>query len=66
MIDTGASIHSTARYGQFLAYQKYNPDTSIDTSTKEAINVQFGIGSISSMGSAIISTPIGSINFYVV
>lgn len=66
MIDTGASIHSTAGYGQFLAYQKYNPNTSIDTSTKGAINVQFGIGSITSMGSAIISTPIGSIEFHVV
>lgn len=39
IIDTGASIHSTAGYGQFLAYQKYNPDTSIDTSTKGAIIV---------------------------
>ena len=66
MIDMGASIHSTAGYGQFLAYQKYSPDTSIDTSTKGAINVQFGIGFISSMGSAIISTPIGSVKFHVV
>ncbi len=66
IIDTGALIHSTAGYGQFLAYQKYNPNISIDTSTKGAINVQFSISSILSIGSVIISTPISNIKFHIV
>lgn len=37
MIDMGASIYSMVGYGQFLAYQKYNPDTSINNRTKKQL-----------------------------
>lgn len=66
MINTGASIHSTVGYGQFLAYQKYNPNTFIHTSIKRVINIQFDIDFISSIDFAITSTSIGSIKFHVV
>ena len=66
MIDTGASKHSTAGYGQYMAYTRDIKDTTIDISKADAIHVQFGIGSISSMGSVIIQTPIGHIEFHIV
>ena len=67
MIDTGASKHSTAGYGQYLAYKKDNKNISIDITKAEAIHVQFDIGSISSEGSIIIDTPaVGQIEFHIV
>ena len=66
MIDTGASKHSTAGYGQFMAYTRDIKYTTIDISKAGAIHVQFGIGSISSMGSVLIQTPIGHIEFHIV
>lgn len=65
MINMGTSIYSTAGYSQFLVYQKYNPNTFIDSNTKKAINVQFDISSISSMDSANISILIAYIQFYI-
>lgn len=65
MIDTGASKHSTAGYGQYQAYKR-KIAIEIDDSKAGAIHVQFGIGSISSIGSIIIKTPIGLIEFHVV
>lgn len=66
MINTVVSIYSITKFDQFLVYQKYNSNTSINTNSKRAINIQFDINSILSMGSAIISTLIGSIKFYTV
>ncbi len=65
MIDTGASMKSTAGYGQFIAYQNI-VNIKLDSSTAGQVNIQFGIGSTSSMGSICVETPIGSIIFHVV
>lgn len=69
MIDTGASKRSTAGWGQYQAYQKSQGqgyDTDIDTTTAGAVNVQFGIGSTPSIGSIMINTPVGYVEFHVV
>ncbi|KAI1003494.1 hypothetical protein K3495_g4718 [Podosphaera aphanis] len=52
MIDTGASKRSTAGYAQFLALQK-DVDIKLDVRARGSVNVQFGIGNTSSIGSAI-------------
>lgn len=66
MINTGVLIYSITEFGQFLVYQKYNSNTSINTNNKKAINIQFDISSILSIRSTIINTLIGSIKFYTV
>jgi len=66
MIDTRASKRSTAGWGQYQAYQKTHNNATINTMTAGAINVQFGIGSTSSVGSITINTPVGNIEFHVV
>ncbi len=66
MIDTGASKHFTAGYGQFMTYTRDIKDTTIDIAKAGAIHVQLGIGSISSMGSVLIQTTIGHIKFHIV
>ena len=65
VIDTGASNRSTAGYGQFLAFQRTN-DVQLDESTRGTVNVQFGIGSTSSIGSIKVDTPVGTVEFHVV
>ena len=65
IIDTGIFKHSTAGYGQFIAYTRNIKYTTSDISKADAIHVQFGIVSISSMGSVLIQTPIGHIKFYI-
>ena len=70
MIDTGASKRSTAGYSQYLAYKKGNfasgTDSNIDRTKAGAVNVQFGIGSTSSIGTVLVDTPIGRIEFHIV
>ena len=66
MIDTGASKHSIASYRLFMDYTRDIKYTIIDISKAGAIYVQFGIGSILSLGSVLIQTPIGYIKFYIV
>ncbi len=66
MIDKDLLIYSLIGYRQFLAYQEYNSNISINTSIKRVINIQFGIRFISYICSTIISTLIGSIKFYIV
>jgi hypothetical protein len=67
IIDTGTSKMSTAGYRQYLAYRNTITDsTDIDTSQIRAVNVQFGIGSTASIGSVIVKTPIGPVDFHVV
>jgi hypothetical protein len=66
IIDTGASKRSsTAGWGQYLAYQKVQ-NTLINTATAGAINVQFGIGSTSSVSLITVYTPVGAIEFHLV
>ncbi|SLM34156.1 hypothetical protein LPUS_02861 [Lasallia pustulata] len=65
MIDTGASKRSTAGYGQYLAYKKIN-NIPVDISKAGAVDVQFGIGSTSSISSIIVNMPVGRIEFHIV
>jgi hypothetical protein len=66
MIDTGAATCSTAGYGQFQAFQRTVTDpVELNTAKKGAVKVQFGIGSTSSIGSALIATPIGQVEFQI-
>ena len=65
VIDTGASKRSTAEFGQYLAYTKTHA-ASLDTTRAGLVNVQFGIGSASSIGSITIETPVGNVEFHVV
>ena len=67
MIDISAFKKSIISYGQYLAYKTIiNDNTDIDTMQTGAVNVQFGIGSTASIGSVIVKTPIGLIDFHVV
>jgi hypothetical protein len=66
IIDTGASTKSTAGYGQFQALQSIDHDVKLNTSTKGQVNIQFGIGSTSSIGIADITSPIGKVQFHIV
>jgi hypothetical protein len=66
MVDTGAAKRSTAGYSQFQALQYIMPVVNIDYSTKGIVSVQFSIGSISSIGSAMICTIIGQVEFHIV
>jgi hypothetical protein len=68
MIDSGASAKSTAGYGQYLAFKKNKIDSSVDLdlSRAGAVNVQFGIGSASSIGSLTIDISFGVVEFHVV
>ena len=68
MVDTGASKKSTAGYRQYIAYKDSNTGASIelDISTAGAVNVQFGIGSMASIGSIIVNTPVRGAEFHIV
>jgi Reverse transcriptase (RNA-dependent DNA polymerase) len=68
MIDTGASKKSTAGYGQYLACKDSSRHicTEINKATAGAVNVQFGIGSATSIGSVIVDMPIGQVEFHIV
>jgi hypothetical protein len=67
MIDTGASKLSTVGWGQYQAYKgTIDNNTVIDESTAGAVNVQFGIGSTSSVGSITVYSPVGTVAFHVV
>jgi hypothetical protein len=66
MIDTGASQRSTVGYDQYLAYTTAIDDTPMDKTTKGDVNIQFGIGSTSSIGSVIIHSPVSTVQFYII
>ena len=66
MINIEAFKHSTTDYGQYLAYQKYIEDTSIDTKKARTINVQFDIEEISFIGSIMIIMPVSTAEFHVI
>ena len=66
MVDTGASIGSTAGMGQYLAYQKVDTTAKLDETTAGQMAVQFGIGSAPSIGSISVKTPFGPVLFHVI
>ncbi|CAD6503150.1 BgTH12-02819 [Blumeria graminis f. sp. triticale] len=64
MIYAGSSTVSTSGYGQFLAYKRRIKNAAtIDIRTAGSVNVQFGIGLTSTIGSLVIYTPIGPWSF---
>ena len=62
IFDTMTSNWSTTGYGQHMVYRKYE-DIEFDESKPGAINVQFGIGSSTSIEVTTINTPIGRVTF---
>ena len=65
MLDTGAARLSTAGCGQAQAYMnKFN--ASMDTSSHNKVQAQFGIGMTTSIGILTVNSPIGNIDFHVV
>jgi hypothetical protein len=64
VIDTGASRRSTTGYEQYLAYTINHPER-IDTSRARMAKITFRIGSVSSIGSVTVQTPIGKVEFHV-
>jgi hypothetical protein len=66
MINTRASRKSTAGYGQFQALQKADQSVRLDTSTKGQVNIQFGIGNATSIGTADVVSPVGTVRFHIV
>jgi hypothetical protein len=65
MIDSKASVRSIVGYEQYLAFIKNIP-IDLDHTKAGIVNVQFGIGSILSIGSLIIDTSFGLVEFHVV
>ncbi len=68
MIDSGASAKSTAEYDQYLAFKKNKIDSSVDLnfSRAEAVSIQFGIESASSIESLTIDIPFEVVEFHVI
>jgi hypothetical protein len=64
VIDTGASKRSTVGYDQYLAFNSIQTTPIITNKGMEQI--QFGIGSTSSIGSILVTTPIGTAEFHIV
>jgi hypothetical protein len=65
IINTGATKRSTAGLSQFKAFQRLSPDITIDRTSEGKVIVQFRIRTTSSLGSAVIQTPIGNIEFHI-
>jgi hypothetical protein len=65
MIDSEASVRSIVDYEQYLAFIK-NISIDLDRAKTEAVNVQFGIESISSLESIIIDTSMRLVEFHVI
>jgi hypothetical protein len=63
VIDTGASEYSTAGFDQFQALQRQ--DENIVLNTEGRVKITFGIGSTLSIGSVMVETPIGQVEFHV-
>ena len=66
MIDTGASSQLTAGYSQFCVLQKLDTSTKLDVLTKGKVNIQFGIGSTSSIKSMWVIILISKTKFYII
>jgi hypothetical protein len=66
MIDTGAAVKSTVGYDQYLAYCTIIYRLPIDKTTEGTVNIKFGIGTASSIGSIEVASPIGKAEFYII
>jgi hypothetical protein len=66
MIDTGASQRSTVGYDQYLAYTTTIADAPMDKTSEGDVNIKFSIGSTSSIGSIVIHSPVGTVEFYII
>lgn len=68
VVDTGASTKSTAGFDQYMALKRSHPEMNLemDTATKGQVNVIFGVGSASSLGSVTVPTPVGDVEFHIV
>ena len=64
MIDTKTSKRAIAGYGQLIAYKNKIKHVQMDKWKAEAVNVQFGIGSTSSIGFLLLDTPIRIVEFH--
>ena len=65
MINIRASKRSIVEYSQFLALQKINK-VQLNKYTRGIVNVQFRIGSTSSISSIKVAILIGTVEFYIV
>ncbi len=65
MIDSKASVRSIVDYEQYLAFIK-NISIDLNRTKTDAVNVQFGIESISSVESLTIDTSFGLVKFHVI
>jgi hypothetical protein len=70
MVDTGAAKHSTAGIYQFQSVQRFQnlkglTESQLDESIKGFVSVTFGIGETSSIGSSVLETPIGEVEFHI-
>lgn len=66
IINTRAPKKSIAGYGQYFTYKKNLTPIQVDKTKVGAVNIQFGISSTFSIGSLLLDTPIGFIEFFVV
>ena len=66
MIDTEVLRKSIAGYRQFQVLQTADLSIKLDTLIKGQVNVQFGIGTTSLIGTVYINNLIGKIQFYVI
>ena len=66
MIDIEAFKHSTTDYDQYLAYQKYIENISINIEKAEAVNVQFDIEEISFIDSIMIIMLMNTTKFHMI
>src|SRR5438045_3800357 len=65
MVDTGAARWSTAGQDQFYALQKIR-DIKLNKTRAGQAKIHFGIGVTTSIGTADVDTPLGTITFHVV
>jgi hypothetical protein len=66
MIDSSASTKSIAEYEQYLAFNKINSIIDLNLFRAETVNVQFEIGSASSIGSLTIDISFEIVKFHVI
>lgn len=66
MINIGASKQSTNGYEQYLANKKNITSILINKIKARAVNIEYGISFTSCIGSFLLDTPIGIIEFHIV
>ncbi|RKF61289.1 hypothetical protein OnM2_043003, partial [Erysiphe neolycopersici] len=64
LIDTGAANRSTVGYNQYIAFKNLF-DTPLDTSPQFKVDIRFGIGTTTTVGTIHVNTPMGIVDFYV-